>query len=53
MEKIGTGRVWLTGSRKTIERVVYKDGDKLFVKWYGQMIEVIRGINAYVTIEEY
>ncbi len=30
-------------------RTVYKDGEKLFVKWYGEMVEVERSVMIYVA----
>ena len=55
MEKqnMGTCAIWLTGSKKRVQRVVYKIGGQFFVKWYGNMIEVKRGTHSFYSIEEY
>lgn len=53
MRNLGQYRVWLKGSRKNIWRCVYEQDGKHYIKWCGQMIEVIRGLNDYVTVEEY
>lgn len=51
--------VWFKGSRRKIERTVYTDGQKYFVKWYGEYIEVINLDNVnnvtdrWVTVDEY
>ncbi len=51
--------VWLKGSRRKIERTVYTDGKKYFIKWYGEYIEVINQDNAnnvtdrWVTVDNY
>lgn len=54
MKNIGRYEIYLTGSRKWIWRSVLQDEGRLFVKWYGQMIEVVRGTaNYYKTVEKY
>lgn len=55
MEKTNTGKyaIWLTGSRMTIQRTVWKIGEKHFVKWGGNLIEVMRGTHSYYSVEEY
>lgn len=46
--------VWFTGSRRTLERTLYKDElDRLYCKWYGQFIEVKKGQFGYSTVEAY
>lgn len=46
--------IWLTGSKKTIKRMVYEDNGKLFIKFYGQLIEVKRSDSGkYYTVKEY
>lgn len=54
MKNIGSYPVYLTGSNKTVKRVVLKDNDKYFIKWYGQLIEVVRGFSGYFrSLEAY
>lgn len=53
MKNIGTYKVYLTGSKKTIKRAIYEQDGKTFCKWYGQMIEVLKGTNDYYTVEQY
>lgn len=58
MKKHMTGaRIWLTGSRKSIERTVYTDGMTYFVKWYGEYIEVENhstlATMGWMTVEAY
>lgn len=55
MQNRGSYPVWLTGSHKTVWRVVYREQDGTeFIKWYGQMIEVVRGFSGYYqTAEQY
>lgn len=53
MRKFKTDRVWLTGSRREIERVIYQDGERFFVKWYGNMIQVEQGRSGFYTVEMY
>ena len=56
MTSRGSYPIWLTGSCKTVWRVVYvseHDGS-MFIKWYGQYIGVERGMSGYFhTIEQY
>ena len=53
MTKLHSDFIWLTGSRKTIKRMVYKDNDKFYIKWYGNPIEVIKANMGYTTVESY
>lgn len=53
IDTIGKDRVYLTGSRRTIERVIHKEAGKFFVVWYGNMIEVKKGSSGYYTVEAY
>ena len=54
MTRVGTHKIYLTGSRKFIERCVVTDGTKYFIKWYGNMIEVKLGFSGYFrTVEAY
>lgn len=59
MEKYTYGRVTLTGSQKRVDRVIYTDGSKYYIKWYGTMIEVnnVYGIGkvtaGWRTVEQY
>lgn len=54
MKNIGKYEIYLTGSRKWTTRSVLQDGDKFFVKWYGAIVEVVRGTaNYYKTVEKY
>lgn len=46
-------RIYLTGSRKTIQRVVYKKDGLFYIKWYGEYIEVKKGTAGYYTVEPY
>ena len=40
MKKHITGKVFLTGSRKTIDRLIYTENGKFFIKWHDARIEV-------------
>lgn len=51
--KLGTYPIWLTGSRRTIHRVVLQTGGKCFVKFGKQYIEVKHGSCSYYTVESY
>lgn len=56
MKSIGTYSIYLTGSRKTIRRSVKVDEEtnKCFIIWYGNLIEVERGIGSgFLTVEDY
>ena len=53
IDTIGKDRVYLTGSRRTIERVICKNAGKFFIAWYGNMIEVKKGNSGYYTVEAY
>lgn len=53
MNVLGTYTVRLTGSKKNIKRTVYTDGNRFFIKWYGNMIEVRRETNDFYTVEAY
>lgn len=53
MKRIGMMSIYLTGSRKTIERVVVSDGEKFFITWYGQLIEVKQGTHRFYTVLDY
>lgn len=46
-------QVWLKYSRQTVRRSVYKKDGRFFIVWGGEMIEVKRITNCYVTIGEY
>lgn len=51
--------VFLKYSRRKLERTVYTDGQKYFIKWYGEYVEVVNtdGVNEvtdrWVTVESY
>lgn len=32
----GTRRVWLKHERRTVHRVIYTDGSKYYIPWYGE-----------------
>lgn len=54
MKNTGTNTVYLTGSKKYIDRVIWEDASgKLFVKWYGEMIAVERGEWCFYTVDAY
>ena len=58
MINTGTKLVYLTGSKKTIKRTVWKDGDKYYIKWYGEKIQVYHPdgfmvTSGWRTLEEY
>ena len=44
---MGSYPIWFWGSRKTLPRVVKRIGSKYYVTWYGNQIEVERGINGH------
>ena len=49
MKKVTNGIICMSGSRKEIDRAIYTDGKKYFVKWYGQYIEVYNIHGGIVT----
>ena len=55
MKSIGNYPVYLTGSKKTVNRAVKTpDNEKFYIVWYGQLIEVVRGYAGYFkTVEAY
>lgn len=54
MKNHGKYSIYLTGSKKRIERTVYEDEyGKCYVKWYGNMIEVKRSGFGYSTVDKY
>ena len=53
MKNMGKYSIYLTGSRKTIQRSVYEENGKYFIKFYGQYIEVVRNWSDYCTVEKY
>lgn len=54
MKNLGSYPVYLIGSRRTVKRVVLDNNGKYFIKWYGQLIEVVRGFSGYFrSVEEY
>lgn len=53
MKNLGQYSVYLTGSRKTIKRCIYEQDGRTYIKWYGQIIEVVRGLYEYHTVEKY
>lgn len=48
-----TVAVWMTGSRVKIRRVLYTDGSKYFVKWYGNLVEVKQIDDKWISVEAY
>lgn len=40
MTKLHTAKIRMLGSKITVTRVLYTDGNKYYIKWYGQYIEV-------------
>jgi len=47
-------KVWLTGSRKYIERVIHKEKSRCTVTWYGKEIEVKESESGnWYTVEAY
>lgn len=53
MNSLGTYPVWLTGSRKTIQRCIYTNGEKCYCIYYDRTIEVVHGQFGYYTVEAY
>ena len=53
MKSLGDYAVWLRGSRKTIHRCIYTDGEKCYCIYYDQVIEVKHSTFDYVTVEAY
>ena len=54
MAKLGVYPIYFIGSRITVNRVVFTDNQKFFVRWYGNLIEVERGMGGYFqTVETY
>lgn len=53
MKSLGSYPVWLTGSRKTVWRVIYTDGESCFCIWYDRAIRVKHGSVGYITLEDY
>ena len=50
----GRYAIFLTGSKRNVERSVYEDEQKRYwIKWYGKYIEIKRGISGYYTAEPY
>lgn len=50
MTNMGKRLIYLTGSRKTIERVLWRSEDGAYwIKWYGEMIKVYHP-NGYVNV---
>lgn len=49
-------QVYLKGSRRSINRAIYTDGEKYFANYGGQMIELRRSMHYmdhFVTVEAY
>lgn len=57
MKKHMTGKVFLTGSRKTIERMIYTENGNYFIKWNKEYIEVENEFpnvtNGWKTVKAY
>lgn len=54
MINIGSERIILRYSRENHYRTVYKDEDgRFWICFYGDMVEVVRGINKYITVRNY
>ena len=54
MAKMGVYSVYFIGSRITVNRVIFTDNQKFYVRWYGNLIEVKRGTGGYFqTVETY
>lgn len=55
MTSHGRYAIFLTGSKRNVERSVYEDEQKRFwIKWYGKYIEVKRSdFGNYWTVEPY
>lgn len=53
MKSLGSYPVWLTGSRKTVWRVIYTDGESCYCIWYDRAIRVRRDSMGYVSEEQY
>ena len=45
--------IWFTGSKKHEIRTIYKDDEKYFIKWYGEMIGVHKMYGSWMTVEKY
>lgn len=41
METIGRYYIWLSGSKRRIARMVYRNSNKYYVTWYGKKTEVM------------
>lgn len=54
MKRIGTDLVYMTGSRITVERLIWAQNGRFYAKWYGNMIEVAKASHCgYYSVEEY
>ena len=55
MKSCGRYSIYLTGSQSYTQRVVYEaENGKFYIKWYGNVIEVYRGVcGGYATVEKY
>ena len=60
MKNMGTRLVYLTGSEKTVERVLWMDENGAYwVKWYGEKIQVYHPqgftnvTSGWRTVEDY
>jgi len=53
MTRFTSDRIYLTGSRKTIQRVVFTENNLYFIKWYGQYIQVEKCATGFCTVEKY
>ena len=54
MTNMGIYPIFFKGSNRTYKRVVYEDCGRYFCRWYGEKIEVVRGMSGYFqTVECY
>ena len=53
MKSLGRDVIWLTGSRISVWRVVYTDGEKFYCIWYDKPIEVKKESVGYSSVELY
>lgn len=52
-KRFTSDRVYLTGSRRTIQRIVFEENGLYYVKWYGEYIQVAKAATGYYTVEPY
>lgn len=54
MKRVTRELIYFRGSKETHRRTVFEEDGKYYVKWYGQMVEVVKGqFQVWRTKEEY